>query len=1775
MLTRLRLVLVGASHVAVLALAFSLVAGTVPATAAAVGPEVKLTKSTQAQFQAADSSAADVALAISTPVTAATLLAPPQTVTVTNTTNVTIGTRLSVEVGGANPETVIVSAVPSATQIIATFAKTHAAASAAVNTNVAFGASSVSLVASNSVSAVPSTTLPAAIFAGGAAPTLGRGAHAVQGQNGLYLIVNGGCAATTTVYDSIANTFSPGPALATAMKACTGAFSIETAANTFLVIAGGRVGGGSEALSTPLLTSIVTATATGFTIAAANGPAMTDFGAGAGAHAIKRAIDGRFVVVHGGGAATTTLVTAGATPTAAVGPGLTTGANDGAVSLPRPDGNWFTLPAGTGGNVRTTNTYTQGPSGTSGAFAGGVQTPTQYGNGAGGHAIQYTDAAACPTAPNLCYRVVIGGSSNKSATYDPAGTLASTTLVASTTISSNAGAGAFSRQRADGSFLIFLGGGGTVVNTMTSGGTIAGAPFPAPAAVGAGAFALQKANGDYLEFAAGGTAGAGLYDPGFRFRGVYNTEPMNPGNVDQWTKAGWAKNADPSVTFRVRTATSQAALSGTVGDVSLALAGAVVANAAAQVVAVTNTVNVSVGAALTVDAGASLELVTVTAVSATSFSAVFAKSHASGAGVTTVAYASTLGLDALTSPATLSPAPAAANKWIQVQVVIRRPIPVSGGAQADVWLGSDSVAFPRTTALDPTLTRLELYYNTGQFVFTAGTTAKTAGAAFGDLAVTLRDSANAVIADYTGTHVITFSGASPAPDGTAPTAAGVAFGAATSVTFAAGSASPTFTLYRAESLSILATEATGTGSASTYTLTSVTMATASSPVLTVVAGTLNTSLAGAVTSSPAAVAADGVTTSTITVNVTDTWKNPIAGRTPTLASSRTGGVDVFVQPGTSGASGIVTGTVRSSRAGLATITATDGVTFAAKPTVDFRATQLLVTTQNAQVEVAGTAFSLTLTATGADGIAATNYTTAPQSVAFASTATTRALPVAGVAPTIAAPLTLTFNASGVATTGVAFTLTNSGQTPTITATDAGGVSGTSAAITVNVGAFSAAESTVTATPTSVAADNATTSAIAVRAMDASRNPLPGKAVVLATNRSAADTLGQPAGVTDANGLASGTVRSGTRGVSTLSATAAGAAITQTATVTFTAASFAVIAPNANTVTANVPFTVHLVAMDALGNIDTTYTGSKTINFTSNATTRAVPKAGVAATIPSPQTLTFASGAADSVTQFTLTNSGQTPTITATGVPGPTPMGTSVAITVQPNVIDAAHSEVTAAPKPVTCTDVTWNACVRADGATVATVTVKLYDVVNNPLSGRTVVLSSSRGATDTVGQPAGTTDASGVAAGTIRSVTIGDATVTASASPINPAGLLLPANAAALTVSQTVLVHFTTAFSDHFTVTITVPGGGANATAGAGFQVTVTAKKADGTTDTGYCVLACTLRLDHTATAAPDGTAPTPATATAISLATPTAFTAGVWSSSAAYVTFYRAQTGRTITITDANDPSGGAGTTPAFDVLAGATSQVTSALVATPRTVAADGTSSSAVRATVLDRYRNPRPGTVTITTNLGVFNAGGTSVTLAVDAAGQSAVAALTSGVPGVASLASAGILGTTVYFTTAGYAVAVGSYFGENVDGALTKYPLEVTAVCGGTCNPPNATGAPLPTTTVIQWSYTSTNGGVASFDDATGAPAGATVTTTGAYGTVQHRTALQVTKAGSFCVRAAWQNPDASTTTVDVACASGAIVGLGVFDITSTANGVQRQARATWNGTTLRILGWWTR
>ena len=226
------------------------------------------------------------------------------------------------------------------------------------------------------------------------------------------------------------------------------------------------------------------------------------------------------------------------------------------------------------------------------------------------------------------------------------------------------------------------------------------------------------------------------------------------------------------------------------------------------------------------------------------------------------------------------------------------------------------------------------------------------------------------------------------------------------------------------------------------------------------------------------------------------------------------------------ASGVATFTVSSIVTGVTTLTAADTtdslpitpssatVTFTPMPASAFTLSAI------ASPLVAGTTFTLQVTAVDAHGNTVTNYT---GTVSLTSTDTAASLPVAHAFVGGDAGV-FTFTALRLKTAGIR----------TVTASD-GSISQASNDVTVVPAAVNAATSTIIASSSSVVADASATSTITVTLRDAYGNAVSGKTVGVSSSRGVNDTVSVVSAVTDANGGATFSVSSGSIGSSHMTA----------------------------------------------------------------------------------------------------------------------------------------------------------------------------------------------------------------------------------------------------------------------------------------------------------------------------------------------------------------------------------------------------------------------------------------------------------------------------------------------------------------------------------------------------------------------------------------------------------------------------------------------------------------
>src|SRR6266511_940320 len=266
-------------------------------------------------------------------------------------------------------------------------------------------------------------------------------------------------------------------------------------------------------------------------------------------------------------------------------------------------------------------------------------------------------------------------------------------------------------------------------------------------------------------------------------------------------------------------------------------------------------------------------------------------------------------------------------------------------------------------------------------------------------------------------------------------------------------------------------------------------------------------------------------------------------------------------------------------------------------------------------------------------------------------------------------------------------------------------------------------SAVAAAPTSLTAGSGN-STITVTVKDASGNPISGATVVLAATGSG-NTLTQASGPTNASGVAAGTLSSTVAEAKTVSATANGTAITQTATVTVTpggvSAAQSTVSASPTSITAGTgTATVTVTVKDAGGNP----IGGATVVLAAT---------GSGNTLTQPGGTTNASGVATGTLSSTVAGT-KTVSATANG----TAITQTASVTVNPGPVSASQSTVVASPSSITA------------GSGSSTITVTAKDANGNPISGATVVLSAT-GSGNTLTQPSGPTNASGVATGTLSS----------------------------------------------------------------------------------------------------------------------------------------------------------------------------------------------------------------------------------------------------------------------------------------------------------------------------------------------------------------------------------------------------------------------------------------
>ncbi len=443
----------------------------------------------------------------------------------------------------------------------------------------------------------------------------------------------------------------------------------------------------------------------------------------------------------------------------------------------------------------------------------------------------------------------------------------------------------------------------------------------------------------------------------------------------------------------------------------------------------------------------------------------------------------------------------------------------------------------------------------------------------------------------------------------------------------------------------------------TYTATDTTDTIAITQTATV---TFTVGVVGRTTStvvaSPTSVAADGSTTSTVTVTLLDAHSNPVSGKTVTLAQG-SGSSTISAASGPSSATGVVTFTVKDTKAEAVTYTATDttdSITLAQTAKVTFTAgavspTVSTVVATPTSVPANGSitlTITVTLLDTNGNPVSGKTVTLAQGSGSSIISAASGPSNVLGA---------VTFTVKDTKAEAVTYTATDTTDTITITQT-----------ATVTFIMVSPTLSTVVASPTSVVADGSTTSTVTVTLLDTNGNPVSGKVVTL-TAGSGSSTISAASGPSSATGVVTFTVKDTKAETVTYTAKDATDTITirQTATVTFTAGA---VSPTVSTVVASptsivadgsTTSTVTVTLQDANSNP----VSGKTVTLTPGAGSSTISAASGLSSATGVVTFTVKDTIAEAVTYTATDTSDSNLVVTQTATVTFTAVGTTLTLAV--------------------------------------------------------------------------------------------------------------------------------------------------------------------------------------------------------------------------------------------------------------------------------------------------------------------------------------------------------------------------------------------------------------------------------------------------------------------------------------------------------------------------------
>jgi hypothetical protein len=527
------------------------------------------------------------------------------------------------------------------------------------------------------------------------------------------------------------------------------------------------------------------------------------------------------------------------------------------------------------------------------------------------------------------------------------------------------------------------------------------------------------------------------------------------------------------------------------------------------------------------------------------------------------------------------------------------------------------------------------------FSLAAASTTPTAGEA-DNLTVTALDAFGNTAVSYTGSHNLTFGGASNSPNAIHPTVSsgtGVAtnFGTAEAITFTNGVASVAganngvMRLYKAETASVTVASGAVTNGAGLP----VTVSAAASSSLSLVAASI-TPTAGAsdnLTITAKDTYGNTITSYTGSHSLTFGGPHAIGASTPTVTNSAGTATNVGTATAIVFTNGVATvggannGVMTLYKAEAVSVTVTDGTLSngaGLAVTVSPAAASSLALTAASTTPTAGVADNLTVTAKDAYGNTATAYV-GSHNLTFEGGSS-----IGAFSPTVssgtgtvtnfgtATAITFTAGVASVAGANNGVMKLYKAEAALITVTD--GTLTNGAGLSVTVAAAAAASFVLTAastTPTAGEADNLTVTALDAFGNTAvsytgSKNLTFGGAGVsvggnhptVSSGTGVATNFGTAEAITFTNGVAS--VAGANNGVmklykaETASVTVAAGAVTNGAglsiTVSVGAAASLVLAAASTTPTAGVADNLTITAEDAYGNTITTYTGSHNLTF---------------------------------------------------------------------------------------------------------------------------------------------------------------------------------------------------------------------------------------------------------------------------------------------------------------------------------------------------------------------------------------------------------------------------------------------------------------------------------------------------------------------------------------------------------------------------------------------------